>query len=44
MVKKVKNKQGGDIVSGLTKFAKKLGLPEPKNFHLPGHKFTGRLA
>ena len=38
---KVKSKDGSDIVSGITKFSKKLGLPEPKNFHLPGHKFTG---
>ena len=33
---------GKDIVSGLTKFTKKVGLPEPKNWHLPKHKYTGQ--
>ena len=31
---------GGDIVSSLSKLANKVGIPL-KNFHLPGHKFTG---
>jgi hypothetical protein len=31
---------GGDIVSGFSNVAEKVGLPL-KNFHLPGHNFTG---
>ena len=31
---------GGDIVSGASKIAEKLGVPL-KNWHLPGHKITG---
>lgn len=31
---------GGDIVSGASKISEKLGIPL-KNWHLPGHKFTG---
>jgi len=31
---------GGDIVSTVSKLAKKIGVPL-KNVHLPGHKFTG---
>lgn len=31
---------GGDIVSGVHSVARKLGIPL-KNWHLPGHKFTG---
>ena len=34
-------KRGKDIVSGLTKTSKKLGLPEPQNWHLPKHNYTG---
>ena len=35
-----RNKYGGDIVSGASKIADKIGIPL-KNWHLPGHKFTG---
>ena len=38
--KKNKIKIGKDIVSGASKFANKIGIPL-KNWHLPGHKFTG---
>jgi len=31
---------GGDIVSTVSKLAKKIGVPL-KNLHLPGHKYTG---
>ena len=31
---------GGDLVSAASKLANKLGIPL-KNWHLPGHKFTG---
>ena len=31
---------GGDIVSKLSGISEKVGLPL-KNFHLPGHNFTG---
>lgn len=31
---------GGDIVSSLSKVSEKIGIPL-KNWHLPGHKFTG---
>lgn len=31
---------GGDIVSSLTKFSNRIGIPL-RNWHLPGHKFTG---
>jgi len=34
---------GGDIVSTVSKLAKKIGVPL-KNIHLPGHKFTGQMA
>jgi len=34
-------KYGGNVVSEFTKFTKKYGLPEPKNWHLPKHKYTG---
>ena len=33
-------KSGGDLVSAASKLANKLGIPL-KNWHLPGHKFTG---
>ena len=32
--------KGGDIVSTASKFSDKIGIPL-KNWHLPGHKFTG---
>ena len=35
-----KIRTGGDIVSGASSLARKLGIPL-KNWHLPGHKFTG---
>lgn len=45
MVIKVKrlntNKKGGDIVSGLTKVANKVGIPL-KNWHLYKHNYTGQ--
>jgi len=31
---------GGDIVSSVSKLAKKIGVPL-KNLQLPGHKYTG---
>jgi hypothetical protein len=34
---------GGDIVSTISKVAKKIGIPL-KNIHLPGHNYTGQLA
>jgi hypothetical protein len=36
------NKHGGDIVSNIDKFAKKIGI-KLKNLHLPGHKYTGQI-
>ena len=38
--KVVHSPKGGDIVSGASKLADKLGIPL-KNWHLPGHKYTG---
>lgn len=32
--------KGGDLVSSMSNFSTKLGMPL-KNWHLPGHKFTG---
>ena len=34
---------GGDIVSTISKVAKKIGIPL-KNIHLPKHNYTGQLA
>ena len=34
--------KGGDIVSAASKFSDKIGIPL-KNWHLPGHKFTGEI-
>ena len=39
---KINNKHGGDIVSSASKFAKKIGI-KLKNWHLPGHKYTGQI-
>jgi hypothetical protein len=39
----IRIKAGKDIVSGLTRTASKLGLPEPKNWHLPKHNYTGQI-
>jgi len=36
----IRYKRGGDIVSGASKLANKIGIPL-KNWHLPGHKYTG---
>ena len=36
-------KVGGDIVSNLSNISGKIGIPL-KNFHLPGHNFTGQQA
>jgi len=33
-------RRGRDIVSGASKLADKIGIPL-KNWHLPGHKYTG---
>ena len=40
MIIHYKNVRGGDIVSGASRFASKLGI-SLKNWHLPGHNFTG---
>jgi len=39
----IRYKRGGDILSGASKLADKLGIPL-KKWHLPGHKYTGHLA
>jgi len=36
----IRYKRCGDIVSGASKLANKIGIPL-KNLHLPGHKYTG---
>jgi len=36
----IRYRRGGDIVSSASKLADKIGLPL-KNWHLPGHKYTG---
>ena len=36
----MKPREGGDIVSGLQNFGKKIGI-KFKNWHLPGHNYTG---
>lgn len=38
-----KVKKGGDIVSKASSIAKKIGIPL-KNWHLPGHNFTGEKS
>jgi hypothetical protein len=39
----IKNKNGGDVVSGLKKFGDKVGI-KFKNWHLYKHNYTGQLA
>ena len=38
-----KTYSGGDLVTTISKVAKKIGIPL-KNIHLPKHNYTGQMA